>query len=322
MSEAGGAIRKPLAEQRPDRAGDNPDLDPFRLADGTLIGLLDLGPSDADATVVLVHGWTQDHTSWDDVVERLQTTCPELRVIAYDARGHGWSDAGPRGSSTIDQFADDLAEIITILVPHGSVVLAGHSLGGPVIMSFAERHPALVRKRVRGVALVATSAAGLGKDIFGLSGRLTAPVMLAAPLVTKVRSWSRAPMNLRRPGAIAAALRLGLYGPGAATRHNRNRTAAQVGRSHPATTAQLVNEMVGHDRLHTLGELDRTPTVVLAGTKDALCPMAHSRAMAQAMPNAELVVYPQAGHMLPYERAEQVSDQLVRLAGMTAGRPS
>ncbi|MDQ2796306.1 MAG: alpha/beta hydrolase, partial [Actinomycetota bacterium] len=263
-----------MTEERPDRAGDNPDLDPLRLADGTLIGVLDIGPADAAATIVLVHGWTQDHTSWDDVVERLYSEYPDLRVVAYDARGHGWSDAGPRGSSTVDQFADDLAEIITTLVPNGSVVVGGHSLGGPVIMSFAERHPELVRDRVRGVALVATSAAGLGKDIFGLSGRLTAPVMFAAPLVTKVRSWSRAPMNLRHPAPIAAALRLGLYGPGAATKRNRNRTAAQVGRSHPATTAQLVDEMVSHDRLHTLTELDQIPTLVLAGTKDALCPMA------------------------------------------------
>lgn len=166
-----------------------------------------------------------------------------------------------------------------------------------------------------GVALVATSAAGLGQDIFGLSGRLTAPVLFAAPVVTKVRSWSRAPMNLRRPAPIAAALRLGLYGPGAATRRNRNRTAAQVGRSHPATTAQLVDEMVHHDRLHALADLDRVATVVLAGTKDGLCPMSHSRAMAAAMPTAEFVVYPGAGHMLPYERGAELTDQLVRLAG-------
>jgi len=301
------------------RAGDNPDLDPFRLPDGTVLAALVFGPETAETTVVLVHGWTQDHTSWDDVTERLREH-PDLRVIAYDARGHGWSDAGPRGTGTIDQFGDDLADVITGLVPHGSVVIAGHSLGGPVIMSFAERHPDLVRDRVRGVALVATSAAGLGKDIFGLPGRLTAPVLFAAPLVTKVRSWSRAPVNLRRPAPIAVALRLGLYGPGAGTRGNRMRTAAQVGRSHPATTAQLVDEMMNHDRLQGLAALDRTPTVLLAGTKDGLCPMAHARSIAEAMPNADFVVYPEAGHMLPYERADEVTEQITRLATLADGR--
>ncbi|MEO9139511.1 MAG: alpha/beta hydrolase [Jatrophihabitans sp.] len=290
-------------------------MDTLRLADGTVIALLDFGPRDAEVTIVLVHGWTQDHTSWDDVTERLRENHSDLRVIAYDARGHGWSDAGPRSTATIDQFADDLADVIEQLVPAGMIVLAGHSLGGPIIMSFAERHPDVVTDRVRGVALVATSAAGLGKDIFGLSGRLTAPVLLAAPLVTRIRSLSRAPMNLRRTAPIAAALRLGLYGPGAATKINRERTAAQVGRSHPATTARLVNELAyNHDRLHTLAELSRTPTVILAGTKDGLCPMAHSRAMAAQMPAAEFVVYPKAGHMLPYERPDEVTEQLLRLA--------
>jgi pimeloyl-ACP methyl ester carboxylesterase len=296
------------------RAGRAGGMSTFQLSDGPVLAYLDSGSRDAAVTVVLVHGWTQDHTSWDDVVEALGRQRPDLRVVAYDARGHGRSDAGPRGSATLERFGDDLAEVIEGVVPDGQVVVAGHSLGGPVIMAFAERHPDIVRARVRGVALVATSAAGLGKDIFGLSGRLTAPVMLAAPLVTRVRSWSRAPVNLRHPAPIAQAIRLGLYGPGAGTRRNRRRTAAQVGRSHPATTAQLVDEMLHHDRLHTLAELDRTPTVVLAGTKDGLCPMAHSRAIAAAMPNAEFVVYPGAGHMLPYERADEVTEQLSRLA--------
>ena len=202
------------------------------------------------------------------------------------------------------------------LAPRGRIVVAGHSLGGPVIMALAKRHPGLLRGQVAGVAFVATSGAHLGRDVFGLPARFTAPAMAVAPLITKVRSWSRAGVNLRgpAPGVLALALRRGFYGPGGATAHNRRRMAAQVGRSHPATTAQLVDEMLVHDRLEGLAALAEVPTVVLAGTKDGLCPMAHSRAMASATPNSELIVYPGAGHMLPYERADEVTAELVRLA--------
>ena len=62
-------------------------------------------------------------------------------------------------------------------------------------------------------------------------------------------------------------------------------------------------------------QLEKSVMLVLAGTKDGLCPMAHSRAIAEAMPNAELVVYPRAGHMLPYERPAEVAEQLCALAG-------
>ncbi|HEV7204979.1 MAG TPA: alpha/beta hydrolase [Jatrophihabitans sp.] len=294
------------------RAGLHPELATFGLSDGTVLAVRLAGPPTATATAVLVHGWTQDHTSWEDVTAEL---AGHLRVIAYDARGHGWSDAGPRGSETIDRFADDLAEVIAGIAPNGPVVLAGHSLGGPVIMAFAERHPHLVEQRVAGVAFVATSAAGLGRDIFGWSARLTAPLLLASPLVTRARRLSRGAVNFRYPNLLAVALRAGLYGPGAATKHNRRRTAAQVARSHPVTTAALVDEMTRHDRIHTLAGLEGTRTVVLAGTKDGLTPIAHSRAIADAMPHAELVVYPEAGHMLPYERPTEVAEQIVRLAG-------
>lgn len=293
------------------RAGPNPGLDTFALSDGTVLAVLDTGPADATATAVLVHGWTQDHTSWDDVTAELRAT---MRVVAYDGRGHGWSDAGPPGTASIDQLADDLAEVIEGLAPTGRLVLAGHSLGGPVLMAFAERHLDLLRERVDGLAFVATSAAGLGKDIFGFDKRFTAVLLLARPLVTGLQNRSRRSVNFHFPALLAQVLRLGLYGPGAATKHNRTRTAAQVARSHPATTGQLVDEMVAHDRIAALADLDGTRAVVLAGTKDGLTPIAHSRAIAKALPEAELVVYPKAGHMLPYERPAEVAEQIVALA--------
>ena len=305
------------------RAGVDPDLVPFAVSDGTVLAIDDQGPSGPSAapvaSVVLVPGWTQDHTSWEDVVAELRRCAPQLRVVTPEARGHGRSDAGPRGTYTIEQLADDLADVLTGYLPDGPVVLAGHSLGGPILMSFAERHPELVRERVVGTALVATSAAGLGRDIFGLSGRLIAPAFFLEPVIVRVRSWSRADVNLRHPALLAPFIRQGFYGPGADTRHNRMRTARQVCRAHPATTAALVDEMVHHDRRHTLVELDWIPTVVLVGTKDGLTPIAHSRAIVESMPNAELVVYPGAGHMLPYERPAELAEQLARLA-TTAGR--
>lgn len=294
------------------RAGPIDGLAAVAVADGTVLAVRDLGPRHSTApTVVLVHGWTQDHTSWEDVAELLSA---QVRTISYDARGHGRSDAGPRGSATIEQLADDLADVLAQLVPTGPVVLAGHSLGGPVIMAFAERHPDLLADRVGGIALAATSAARLGTDLFGFSRWITAPAIRIAPVITGLRARSRARVNTHFPRVIAEAIRYGLYGPGQATAENRRRTAAQVARCHPETTVALVDAMLAHDRIDVLHALRDTPTVVLAGTKDALCPMAHSRAIAEALPHADFVVYPNAGHMLPYERADEVAGQILGLA--------
>jgi pimeloyl-ACP methyl ester carboxylesterase len=293
------------------RGGRADGSDTFTLADGTVIAVQASGPVDAGTTVVLHHGWTQDHTSWEDVAQILAA---DFRVLTYDARGHGRSDAGPRGSATVEQLADDLADVIVHLIPTGRVVLAGHSLGGPVVLAFAERHPDLFAERVAGVALVATSAAGIGRDILGLPRPITTPLLKVAPAVLRLRTLSRARMNTRFPRVIAEVVRIGLYAPGHATPRNRTRTALQVARSHPETTAALAAAIIRDDRTGVLRAFDSVRTVVLAGTRDILTPIAHSRALAAALPNAEFVVYPKAGHMLPYERATEVAAQIAALA--------
>lgn len=291
------------------RAGRGRGFDTLALTDGTVLALRDLGPRDAATTIVLHHGWTQDHTSWEDVAALL---AEDFRVISYDARGHGRSDAGPRGSTSMAQMADDLAEVIARLAPAGDIVLAGHSLGGPVLLAFVEQHPELM-DRVVGLALVATAASAIGSDILGLPGLVTNPLIRVLPSV--LTAPGRLPLRRTALGPVMTqVIRLGLFGPGAATAERRRRTAAQVARSHPATIVTLAAEIIRQDRTHVLDALAGVPVTVLAGTHDALTPVAHSRAIAAALPTAELVVYRGAGHMLPYERTAEVVEQLAALA--------
>lgn len=297
------------------RGANRTGFDTFTASDGTVLAVVDAGREDSAVTIVLQHGWTQDHSSWEDVAVLLSD---RYRVISFDSRGHGRSDAGPRGTATVEQFADDLAELIEELAPEGPLVIAGHSLGGPVLLALAERHPEIVFDRPTGLALVATSAADIGRDILGLPIAVTAVVSRAVPALTTLRRLSRAPRNSRFPRVIEEFVRLGLYGPGQGTRENRSRTARQVARSHPETTAALVPALMNHNRLGVLALLDKVPTVILAGTRDALTPIAHSRDMAAALPSAKFVVYSRAGHMLPYERADAVADELSALADQVA----
>ena len=233
-------------------------------------------------------------------------------MISYDARGHGRSDAGPRGSATLEQLSADLVEIVTALAPEGPIVLAGHSLGGPVVLLAVDQYPDFAA-RIAGVALVATSAANIGSDILGFPSIVTRALFTVAPPILKLRGLSRAARNTRFPAVIEQVVRLGLYGPGAATAANRSRTARQVARSHPATTAALALALTGEDWTSSLETLSTIPTVILAGPKDALTPIAHSRALAAALPSARFVVYPGAGHMLPYEVPDEVAAEIAGL---------
>lgn len=96
------------------------------------------------AAVLLIHGITASHISWQGVAQAL----PELCTIAVDLRGRGASSALP-GPYGMARHADDL---IALLDAQGieRVLVAGHSMGGFVAMVLAHRYP----DRVCGLVLV------------------------------------------------------------------------------------------------------------------------------------------------------------------------
>jgi len=59
-------------------------------ADGTQLNVEVHGPSGAP-TVVLIHGWTCKIAFWAPVISALRSSAPDLRIVAYDQRGHGAS---------------------------------------------------------------------------------------------------------------------------------------------------------------------------------------------------------------------------------------
>jgi pimeloyl-ACP methyl ester carboxylesterase len=107
------------------------------LGDHGSVGLLseETGPADAQV-VALVHGGMDRSTSFFKVVRRLD----DLRVLRYDRRGYAKNLSVP-GPYTIGQHADDL---LGLLAGRPAVVV-GHSLGGVIALTAAQRAPEVVR---------------------------------------------------------------------------------------------------------------------------------------------------------------------------------
>ncbi|MEU4446548.1 alpha/beta hydrolase [Actinosynnema sp. NPDC050801] len=275
----------------------------FVTSDGTALHVVDSGPSDAGSTTVLLHGWTLDHTSWDAVAAGLPG-----RVLRYDHRGHGGSAPAPVGTATIARCADDLAELIADRVPTGRIVLAGHSMGGMTIMALAEQHPSLL-DRVAGVVLVATSSGELAGSTLGLPGAFGRAFVLGERAVNRRIARLRRAELLKRTGVARPGLRWLLFGKRPSWRHVAM-TAAMVGRCHPVSMVGFRDSLDSHDRRKALAGLAGIPTVVLAGADDRLTPLRHARVLADELPHAELVIHLGAGHMLPLERADEVTTHI------------
>ena len=103
--------------------------------DGNKIRYYDIGNSKAKNAIVLVHCWTCNVEFWKDTYNAF----PGYRVIAMDLPGHGESDK-PKVDYTIDLFA----KAVDGVMKHAGVkkaVLAGHSMGTPIIRKYHEMYP-------------------------------------------------------------------------------------------------------------------------------------------------------------------------------------
>ncbi|MHA6796516.1 alpha/beta fold hydrolase [Pseudonocardia bannensis] len=284
-----------------------------RVAGGVRLHVEVDGPADAPVTVLLAHGWTLDARSWGPVAARLTSGGAGPRVIRYDHRGHGRSDAVDPDSMTLEQLADDLAELIEKVAPEGPLVLGGHSMGGMTLMALAERHPDLVCRRAAGVALVATASGGTTEGFLGLAPRPLAAVQRGEARLYGSRWWARRELLSRRPGLLHPGMRWLLLGP-RPDREALRITAQCIAGCRPATLSGFRPTLEAHERDAVLAVFAEIPTTVLAGSRDRLTPVRASRRIAAALPTASLTIFPEAGHMLPVERPAGVAARIAALA--------
>lgn len=93
--------------------------------------------------LVFINSLGTDFRSWQQVVPAF---AERFRIIRYDKRGHGLSEA-PDAPYTMDQHIDDLAGLLKQLGVRDAVVV-GLSIGGLIAMGLATHYPDLVRALV------------------------------------------------------------------------------------------------------------------------------------------------------------------------------
>nr|WP_238351580.1 alpha/beta hydrolase [Kribbella shirazensis] len=291
--------------------------------DGVRLNVEVTGLADAPVTVLLVHGWTCSTRSWHHQVEGLPQVLglDAVRVVTYDHRGHGRSEAAPAGSMRIDQLAEDLVTVLDEVVGDGPVVYAGHSMGGMTLMAAADRYPDLFGTRIRAAALVSTSSGQITAGAFGLPKRLEPAAALVAPRAMNLvgaRVDRRAARQREAARVVAArfqrsGLRRLVFG--------RKADPAEV-ELFLADLAVVPGPSYGgffeailqHDLGHALKVLDQVPVEIMHGTRDRLLPPRHANRIAAQLPSARLWIYPGAGHMLMQERPRDVTHRLASLA--------
>jgi pimeloyl-ACP methyl ester carboxylesterase len=283
-------------------------------ADGTVLHAERFGPAQANATLVLAHGWIEAIPYWGPVIRRLASE--ELALVAYDLRGHGQSELARDGDYALERFGEDLEAVLAAAGGDpGCTAVAGHSLGAMSIVAWAESHD--VATRIGAAAMINTGLSNLlgGALVLGELGSRLAPEWVSRGLLGSGRPL----LPVSTPLSLAIARHVA-FGPDA--------TAGMIAfyeRMLMSTDAGVRGAvgitLSGLDVLQAAARIT-VPTIVIAGDSDRLTPAVHSERIAGALPSPEgLTVLDRTGHMSPLERPDEVASALgTLLAGLGAVR--
>lgn len=256
--------------------------------------------------VVLIHGWPLSGDSWDPVSNALADN--GYQAIAYDRRGFGRSDQPSEGYD-YDTFADDLAAVLESQAGGQDTALVGFSMGGGEVARYLSRHKG---KNVSKVALISSvvpymlqtpdNPEGVPQAIFdqmtegmkadrakfftGFFDDFFGVSMLSSPVSDEVLdlAWNTAMQAGLRP-TLAAAKAF-------------------------ATT----------DFRPDLASFT-VPTLIIHGTADKTVPIAATaRAVAKAVPAAQLIEYDGEPHGLFATQTERLINDLLSFLGETGER--
>ncbi|MGP3632939.1 alpha/beta fold hydrolase [Streptomyces sp. 24-1644] len=316
IADDGTALHYEVDEAEPE-GGAGAAAAPGAVAPGSRRRRLFGRKTPAPVTVVFSHGYCLSQDSWHFQRAALRGL---VRTVHWDQRSHGRSERGRAQAGgvpvSVDQLGRDLKAVIDAAAPEGPLVLVGHSMGGMTMMAFADQYPALIRDRVAAVAFVGTSSGKLGEVSFGLPVAGVNAIRRVLPGVLKaLGSQTELVERGRRATADLFASLIKRYSFG--SRDVDPAVARFAERLIEATPIDVVAEFypafTEHDKSGALPAFREVPVLILAGDKDLVTPSSHSEAIAEVLPDAELVIVPDAGHLVMLEHPEVVNERLADL---------
>ena len=269
----------------------------FTTTDGTRLFYKDWGTGQP---ILFAHGWPLSSDAWDQ--QMLFFSQNGYRVIAHDRRSHGRSDQTFDGNN-MDQYADDLAELIEALDLR-DLVLVGHSTGGGEVVHYIGRHGTA---RIAKVVLVGA----------------VPPLMLqtdANPAGTPLSVFNGIRQGTaKNRSQFFFDLTVPFYG------FNRDGVESNDGLRENFRRIGLQGGIKGqYDCIHEFSEIDYTqdlrridkPTLIIHGDDDQIVPIeASAHRAADIVPNATLKIYAGGSHGLAETEADRFNADVLAFIG-------
>lgn len=235
--------------------------------------------------LLLIGDCSSDISWWEPVRKHLSR---RFDLILFDNRGSGRTTR-PQTSFTLEQMAKDTLALIDHLQlskPH----ILGQSMGGAIAQILAYRHPEKI-----------------GKVILSQTYLKLRPVPEAAIRAT----LHKAPLRQR----IKASMPWLFSNRFMADKKKREAFIHKImTNAHATPLPSQIKQLNAAARFNSTSWYRKiaSPTLVLAGDEDSLCPLYESLALASGIPNAKFHVFPRISHNAPHEIPDTFSQQILK----------
>ncbi len=238
--------------------------------------------------VVLSHSLACSQVMWWPQLELLEA---HFRVLRYDTRGHGNSDA-PQGAYTLNQLVDDAVGMLDALEIK-RVHWVGLSMGGMIAQGLALNHPGRLNTLVLAdtAAIIPAEAQPVWQERIDAA---SSGGMQAVAESTLERWFTPSYLKQNSPGIDRIRQQI-LATP----------LAGYIGCS------EAIRRLNYLEQLNTV----QINTLIMVGADDPGTPVAASEAMHAQIKNSKLVVIPQAAHLSNIEQADTFNEELMVFLG-------
>lgn len=235
--------------------------------------------------LILIHAFPLNHTLWNP---QIQAFSSKFRVISYDIRGHGESVVQD-GQYTMELFVDDLIDLMDYLRIDKTIV-CGLSMGGYIALRALERHP----ERFSALILCDTQSLA-DSDEAKIKRANTLKLIKEKGVSFFAEGFVKqafAPETFKTNPKIIQTVREMIL----------NNSPLGIGGALLALASRT-------DSTESLKKI-KIPTLILVGEKDQITSPSASFAMKEKIPNAEMHVISQAGHLSNLENPAEFNQRL------------
>ncbi|NET43605.1 alpha/beta fold hydrolase [Okeania sp. SIO2B3] len=246
----------------------------------------------------VIHGGPgADHTSYKPTFSPLSQ---KLQLVYFDHRGQGRSARGAKETYTLENNVEDM-EALRQYLGLEKIVIIGTSYGGMVALSYAVRYP----ENVKSLIVIATAGSSRFLELAKVN------------LAKKGTKKQQAIAQFLWDGKFENEAQLQEYFQLMMPMYSLSYKPETSGKSWNRTilSPDAINVAFGGflRYYNVLDELDKitTPTLIIAGKHDWICPPELSEEIATAIPNADLRIFENSGHLIRVDEPELLLDAII-----------